>query len=209
MSLLPISAWLPTYRRDWLRFDLIAGLTIWALVVPQSIAYAQIAGLPPQAGVFCSFAAPLGYALFGSSRQLIVSPTSATAAISASLVGPLVVGDAERYWDLSATLAILCGHGDVGSTFLDVVSKYAGRLRSVDGKLLLSGLDPAVKKRMAKTGHLQQIGEENVFVADEFIGASTEAAFQAGEAWLAMTPAAEPAPAPDGVADLTECHLQR
>ena len=106
---LPILAWVPTYRRSWLRYDLIAGLTVWALVVPQAIAYAQIAGLPPQAGVFASFAAPLGYALFGTSRQLIVSPTSATAAISAALVAPLVVGDVGRYADLSAALAITSG----------------------------------------------------------------------------------------------------
>lgn len=80
------------------------------MVVPQAIAYAQIAGLPPQAGVFAAFAAPLGYALFGTSRQLIVSPTSATAALSAVLVAPLVVsGDVGEYAALSAMLAILCG----------------------------------------------------------------------------------------------------
>ncbi|HYI25559.1 MAG TPA: sulfate permease [Thermomicrobiales bacterium] len=107
---LPILGWLPAYRREWFRADLIAGVTVWALVVPQAIAYAQIAGLPPQAGVFASFAAPLGYALYGTSRQLIVSPTSATAAISAALVTPLVVaGDVAGYAALSAALAILCG----------------------------------------------------------------------------------------------------
>jgi SulP family sulfate permease len=95
----------------------------------------------------------------------------------------------------------LRGHGDVGSTFLDVVSKYAGRLRTVEGKLLLSGLNPVVKERMVKTGHLEQIGEENVFTAEEFIGASTEAAFKAGQALLATTPADEPAPTPGGAAD--------
>ncbi len=107
---MPILAWLPGYQRSWLRTDILAGVTVWALVVPQAIAYAQIAGLPPQAGVFAAFAAPLGYALFGTSRQLIVSPTSATAAISAALVGPLVVADdIGEYAALSAALAILCG----------------------------------------------------------------------------------------------------
>lgn len=110
MHALPITTWLSGYRGEWLRADLFAGLTVWALVVPQAIAYAQIAGLPPQAGVFASFAAPLGYALFGTSRQLIVSPTSATAAISASLVAPLAVADDPgEYAALSAALAILCG----------------------------------------------------------------------------------------------------
>ncbi len=107
---IPILDWIRGYNASWLRADLVAGLTVWALVVPQAVAYAQIAGLPPQAGVFASFAAPLGYALFGSSRQLIVSPTSATAAISASLVAPLLVADdPSEYAALSAALAMLCG----------------------------------------------------------------------------------------------------
>ena len=109
MPKLSIATWVHGYDRSNLKFDIIAGLSVWALVVPQSIAYAQIAGLPPQAGVFCSFAAPLGYALFGTSRQLIVSPTSATAAISASLVGSLALGNIGRYTDLSMMLAILSG----------------------------------------------------------------------------------------------------
>jgi len=108
-SYLPIAGWLPSYDRKWFKADLIAGLTVWALVVPQAIAYAQIAGLPPQAGVFASFAAPLGYALFGTSRQLICSPTSATAAISAALVAPVVIDHPEDYAAMSAALAILCG----------------------------------------------------------------------------------------------------
>ncbi|MCC6943780.1 MAG: SulP family inorganic anion transporter [Thermomicrobiales bacterium] len=106
---LPIVIWLPDYDRSWFKSDLAAGLTVWALVVPQAIAYAQIAGLPPQAGVFASFAAPLGYALFGTSRQLICSPTSATAALSAALVAPVVLINPEDFREMSAALAILCG----------------------------------------------------------------------------------------------------
>ncbi len=105
----PILAWLQSYDRGSFRYDLIAGLTVWALVVPQAIAYAQIAGLPPQAGVFCAFAAPLGYALLGTSRQLIVSPTSATAALSASMVAPLAANNLDRFAALSALLAITSG----------------------------------------------------------------------------------------------------
>lgn len=107
--ILPIAGWLPAYDRSWFKPDLIAGLTVWALVVPQAIAYAQIAGLPPQAGVVASFAAPLGYALFGTSRQLVCSPTSATAAISAALVAPVVIEHPEDFAAMSAALAILCG----------------------------------------------------------------------------------------------------
>jgi SulP family sulfate permease len=107
--LLPALDWLGHYRRAWLRGDLVAALTTWALVVPQAIAYSQIAQLPPQAGLFAAFAGLLGYALFGSSRQLVVSPTSATAAISAALVAPVAMGDATRFGELSAALAILVG----------------------------------------------------------------------------------------------------
>jgi high affinity sulfate transporter 1 len=105
----PIRTWLPGYKRDWLRGDVIAALTTWALVVPQAIAYGQIAGLPPQAGLFTAFAGLLGYALFGTSRQLVVSPTSATAAISAALIAPLALGDPLRFAGLSSTLALMVG----------------------------------------------------------------------------------------------------
>ena len=101
--------WLRHYRRAWLGGDVVAALTTWALVVPQAIAYAQIAGLPPQAGLFAAFAGLLGYGLFGTCRQLIVSPTSSTAAISAAIVAPVALGDPERYAAASAALAMLVG----------------------------------------------------------------------------------------------------
>ena len=106
---MPGLGWLRHYRRAWLRGDLVAALTTWALVVPQAIAYAQIAGLPPQAGLFAAFAGLLGYGLFGTCRQLIVSPTSSTAAISAAIVAPVALGDPERYAAASAALAMLVG----------------------------------------------------------------------------------------------------
>jgi MFS superfamily sulfate permease-like transporter len=101
--------WLRHYRRDWLRGDVVAALTTWALVVPQAIAYGQIAGLPPQAGLFAAFAGLLGYGLLGTCRQLIVSPTSSTAAISAAIVAPVALGDPDRYAAASAALAMLVG----------------------------------------------------------------------------------------------------
>lgn len=105
---MPIVEWLPRYDRTWLRPDILAAATVWALVVPQAIAYAQIAGLPPEAGLFATFAGLLGYALFGTSRQLIVSPTSSTAAISASIVAAVAL-DPSHNLDLSAALALLVG----------------------------------------------------------------------------------------------------
>jgi sulfate permease, SulP family len=82
----PLLAWLPTYDRSWLSFDIIAGLTLWGLVVPEAMAYAGIAGLPPQAGLYTLVASMLVYALFGTARHLSVGPTSATAALLASSV---------------------------------------------------------------------------------------------------------------------------
>jgi MFS superfamily sulfate permease-like transporter len=76
---LPIAGWLPRYQPAWLRFDLIAGATLAAYAVPVSLAYAGLAGLPPQTGLYCYLLAGLGYAIFGSSRHLAVGPTSAIA----------------------------------------------------------------------------------------------------------------------------------
>ncbi len=105
----PAATWLRSYQRPYLRPDVVAGLTIWAVVVPQAIAYAQIAGLPPQAGLFTAFAGTLAYGLLGTSRQLVVSPTSGSAAVSAAIVAPIALDDPERFMDLSMTLAILAG----------------------------------------------------------------------------------------------------
>ena len=105
----PVLPWLAHYRRRWLRADLVAGLTSWALVVPQAVAYGQIAGLAPPAGLAAAFAGPLGYSLLGTSRQLMVSPTSSTAAISAAIVGTMAAGDPVRFVALSATLALVIG----------------------------------------------------------------------------------------------------
>ncbi|HWS57707.1 MAG TPA: sulfate permease [Actinotalea sp.] len=83
---LPLLGWLPRYSRGWLPRDVLAGLTLWGLLVPETMAYAGIAGLPPQAGLYTLVASLLVYALFGTSRHLSVGPTSATAALLASSV---------------------------------------------------------------------------------------------------------------------------
>jgi sulfate permease, SulP family len=105
----PVLSWLTTYDRRWLRADVLAGLTAWAVLLPQALAYAQIAGLPAQAALFATPLALLGYAAFGTSRQLAVSATSSTAAVSATAVAPIAAGDAGAFLALSAALAILCG----------------------------------------------------------------------------------------------------
>jgi sulfate permease, SulP family len=104
-----VPPWITAYRRSWLRPDVIAGLVIWSVVTPQAVAYAQIAGLPPQAGLMAAPGAMVAYALLGTSRQLVVSATTATSALSAATVGPLAHGDVAAFAALSAMLAIVVG----------------------------------------------------------------------------------------------------
>ena len=97
------------YRRAWLAGDLLAGVTVAAYLVPQVMAYAQLAGLRPVAGLWAAVPALTAYAFLGSSRQLSVGPESTTALMTATVVGPLAHGDATRYAVLSAGLAMVVG----------------------------------------------------------------------------------------------------
>jgi high affinity sulfate transporter 1 len=105
----PIVRWLPTYDRRWLRFDVIAGATVWGLLVPESIAYAGLAGLPPQAGLYTLLATLAAYAVFGTSRHVVAAATSAAAVLLASSIGGLAGADAARYMADAAGLVIFCG----------------------------------------------------------------------------------------------------
>ncbi|MEV6019268.1 MULTISPECIES: sulfate permease [unclassified Streptomyces] len=97
------------YRRTWLTADLLAGVTVAAYLVPQVMAYAGVAGLPPVAGLWAILPALASYALFGSSRLLSVGPESTTALMTAAVVAPLAGGDAGRYAALTAGLAVTVG----------------------------------------------------------------------------------------------------
>ncbi len=98
-----------SYRRRWLRADLIAGVTIVAILVPQGIAYSQLAGAAPEAGLYTAFAAMIAYAFFASSPQLMVGPESGNAILVAATLAPLVGGNPARYVALAAMLALLVG----------------------------------------------------------------------------------------------------
>ncbi|NOY56037.1 MAG: SulP family inorganic anion transporter [Actinobacteria bacterium] len=106
---LPIMAWLPHYRRSWLRPDLFAGLTLWAVLVPEAMAYAGIAGVDPVIGLYTVPLPLLAYAVFGSSRIMVVGPDSATALLSAATIGSLAASGSADYVALTAALAILVG----------------------------------------------------------------------------------------------------
>ncbi|MPY30572.1 sulfate permease [Streptomyces adustus] len=97
------------YRRSWLSSDLLAGVTVAAYLVPQVMAYAGVAGLPPVAGLWAILPALALYAVFGSSRLLSVGPESTTALMTATVVAPLAAGDPGRYASLAAALAVTVG----------------------------------------------------------------------------------------------------
>ena len=116
---LPILSWLPGYDRRWLRGDLIAGVTVVALLIPEGMAYAELAGMPPETAFYVAPIALILYAILGSSRQLVVVVSSVQAVMSVSIVGALApVGSAE-FIVLTAGLALMAG----------VVSVLAGLLR--------------------------------------------------------------------------------
>lgn len=107
------------YRRDWLRGDVVAGLTVWAVLIPESLAYASIAGVSPVIGLYAAIPALLLYPVFGSSRHVVVGPMSATAALSAGVIGGIVNATGDDFTAYTAGLAIAVG----------VVALVAGLLR--------------------------------------------------------------------------------
>jgi SulP family sulfate permease len=106
---LPVFTSLRGYRASWLRGDVIAGLTVWAVLVPEALAYASIAGVSPVVGLYAAPGALILYAAFGSSKHLVVGPMAATAALSAAAVGTVAAGNQGRFAALTATLAITTG----------------------------------------------------------------------------------------------------
>ena len=106
-SLLPGLAVLRRYQRGWLLADVMAGLTVGAMLVPQSMAYAELAGLAPEFGFYAVIGALVVYAMVGSSRHLGVGPEPGTAILAATGVGAIAAGDADRYVALMGALALI------------------------------------------------------------------------------------------------------
>ena len=105
-TLFPPAQWLAGYRPQWLAPDLLAGFTLAAYAIPVSLAYASLAGLPPQMGIYCYLVGGVGYALFGSSRHLAIGPTSAISLVFGFTLAQLAEGDTVRLLSL-ATLTTL------------------------------------------------------------------------------------------------------
>ena len=98
-----------TYDRSWLPIDALAGLTVWALLVPQALAYAQLGGFDAVIGLYASLGALLGYALMGGVREMSVGPEATIALLTASIIAPLAEGDPSRYLALGAGVALMAG----------------------------------------------------------------------------------------------------
>ena len=109
---LPPLNWLAHYQFSWLTSDVVAGVTLAAYAIPVALAYATLAGLPPEVGIYGYLLGGLGYALLGSSRQLAVGPTSAISLMIAGTVGEMAGGDAAHYAEIASlagfTVALLC-----------------------------------------------------------------------------------------------------
>jgi SulP family sulfate permease len=106
---LPLFRSLVPYNRHWLRGDVIAGLTVWAVLVPEALAYASIAGVSPVVGLYAAPGALILYAAFGTSRHLVVGPMSATAALSAAAIAEFTASGSDRFTQLTIALAITTG----------------------------------------------------------------------------------------------------
>lgn len=99
---------LRSYQRSWLPGDIAAAVTVWAIVVPESVAYAGIAGMPPAAGLYVATIPLVVYALFSSSRRVSIGPSATAAAVSAAAIAPLAV-EVEDFVELTIALAIVAG----------------------------------------------------------------------------------------------------
>jgi len=155
------------YRREWLRSDVPAGLSIAAVALPIGIAYAQLGGFPPVVGIYSCILPAVAYAIFGSSRQLVVNPDAAACAIVAATVAPLAAGDATRYMDLSIILTfatgLLCIAGGIAG--LGVIANFLSRpiltgyLNGIALTIIASQLGKLLGFSVAPAGFFRTVAE--------------------------------------------------
>src|SRR5210317_683078 len=108
-KIIPILYWLPNYKKSWLKGDIEAGLTVGIMLVPQGIAYAMIAGLPPIYGLYTAMIPQIVYAIFGTSRQLSVGPVAMDSLIVASGVAALAEIGSDRFIEFAILLSFMMG----------------------------------------------------------------------------------------------------
>ena len=108
-KIIPILEWLPNYNTALFKGDLVAGLTVGIILIPQGIAYALIAGLPPIYGLYCALVPQIMYAIFGSSRQVAIGPVAMDSLIVATGVSTLALAGSESYISIAILLALMVG----------------------------------------------------------------------------------------------------
>src|SRR5512137_2708908 len=100
----PFIGWVTTYQRAWLRDDLVSGIVVGAIMIPVAMAYAQMAGVPVQAGLYAAIVGMTAYAIFATSRHLKITTSSTMSIMSIAVVAPLAAGDAAAFMALSSAL---------------------------------------------------------------------------------------------------------
>ncbi|GCD89081.1 SulP family inorganic anion transporter [Nocardioides sp. LS1] len=161
---IPVPDWARHYERGWLRGDLLAGVTVTAYLIPQVMAYAQLAGLPAVAGLWASVGALLGYALLGSSRQLSVGPESTTALMTAAALGsvPGALADPSAFAAaLALAVALFCLLGRLGhlAALSDLLSRpvLVGYLAGMAAIMVSSQLSKLLGFTVVGDGFLQEV----------------------------------------------------
>jgi high affinity sulfate transporter 1 len=125
--------WLSAYEVRWLKADIVAGITLAAYAVPISMAYATLAGLPPQFGIYCYLLGGLSYAIFGSSRQLAIGPTSAISMLVGATVAGMAGGDASRWAAIASLTALVVA----GLSVLAWLLRLSGLVNFISGTILI------------------------------------------------------------------------
>lgn len=134
-SLTPGLINLLAYERPWLKHDIRAGLSVAAVALPVAIAYAELAGVSAIVGLYSCILPMVAYAIFGSSRQLIVGPDAATCAVIAAVITPLAAGNAELHWQLAIVMTLMMG------TWCLIASRFRlGAIADLLSRPILSGL---------------------------------------------------------------------
>ena len=149
------------------RHDLVAGVSVAAVALPVAVAYAELAGFSPVVGLYSCILPLVAYAVFGTSRQLMVNPDAATCAMVAAAIAPLAAGNQETYWSLSVTLAFITGLFCIGASFLrlgalaDFLSKpiLVGFLNGVAISILLGQIGKVFGFPIESAGILPRLWE--------------------------------------------------